>query len=315
MHLMIILIAAGCLLLFFAGVCTGYAILCRRLSTLSARHDELADESVLHKKTLDDSKTKYTRLSEEYRHLYESYNLLRNSHASLQQQLGHMEESEITSKNAMSTYEKAAFEYNAKIEQLVSAQKENNVLGMQVAVQKKRIAELEELRGYVERYNNVLAHARNLRVINAQLKEENTHLRSVGINLGHFGSVNKVKTITSESSLADVCTRILEKTESYGTTRGAVIADEMGFAIVASSEFADELAGISVLHDYCDKIVNSNIAFGKVTRITLKNANNLCLTILPFKVNDQIVYYSGLSHGQTEPLPSETRITHAVVIN
>jgi hypothetical protein len=311
----IALIVIGGILLFTSGLLTGNALRKRRYALLVETNDILSAGNALVERNFDEITQKHNSLVTEHRTLYDSFNLLRKNLADQEKEQQPTAQPDVTDQKVISDYEKAAFEYAEKIEQLTSAQKENGMLAMQIAVQKKRIADLEESMKSIGELNEITAHVKKLQTENAELRQEIDRLKSTGNNLEHSGKPLSFKAVSTGNNIADVCNKVLESTSAHQNNRGAVIADELGFVIVASSDFADELAGISMLYHYCKKIINNNIVFGDITKITVRNADNLILTIIPFTVNGQTVYYSGLSHGKLGVDTPAGKITGAIIVN
>jgi hypothetical protein len=310
-----VLISFGCVLFFAAGIIAGFALRNRRIAVLVKTNGELSETNETIGKSLEVANVNHSALVNEHRTLYDLYNQLRKNLSERDLEHRKLAEASAADREAIGDYEKAAFEYADKLQQLDSVQKENNVLSLQVAVQKKRIAELEDLVRQVDRFEEIAAYARELEAQNGKLRDEIAMLKSIGVKPIPFTNVQGFKTISSRNTIEDVCKKILASTTAHRNNHGAAISDDMGFVIVASSDYADELAGISVVHHYCEKILNSNIPFGNVTKITIKNSNNLFLTVMPFIINGQMVFYSGLSQGPIEVGLPAGKVTGALVVN
>jgi hypothetical protein len=87
----------------------------------------------------------------------------------------------------------------------------------------------------------------------------------------------------------------------------------MGFVISSTSQYSEELAAISVLFHYCEKVICDNIAFNSLSKISFVNNNNLFLTIAPILVGEQKVYYSGLTQGKLTSQVANSKVTEAVI--
>jgi hypothetical protein len=153
-----------------------------------------------------------------------------------------------------------------------------------------------------------------LRKQNIHLREEVRKLYSAGISLGNFGIKPLIYDSKNETSrMTDIFERILIQNVTKPGHRGAVLSDEMGFVIASSSQYAEELAAISALFHYCQRIICENIPFDTLSKITFGNNNNLLLTIAPMVINGQKVFYSGLTQGKrVVPVPVK-KITNTLV--
>jgi len=308
------LLAAGCVLVFIGGIVTGVVAGARRTDRYRRECNDAQDELDEASAECSSLRKKHAALIEEYRNVYDSYNVIRKRAAQMEQELHELSQERAAERSLVSNYEKAAFDYNARVERISMLQKENQVLSMQVAVQRKRISELEMLREQVSGYREAVAYANACSVKIRQLQSEVTRLKRDVAPPRPTGKTVNFKAITQNGTLATVCNRILEASSKCSSIVGGVIADDMGFPIVSTSELTDELSGISVLHQYCSSILEKNIGFGNISRITFKNTGNMLCTIMPFLVNGQPVFYAGLSRTAVPVKPVTAPVTEAMLI-
>lgn len=305
-------IGIGCVLLVAAGVVAGYALCARRCENLAVKLEHTRDELAMAAAECTTFRKRHDTLVEECRTVHEANTTLRTMCARLEQDLKEQKKAADAGFKIVSNYEMAAFEYARTVERVTMLEKENRVFSMQVAVQRKRIDELNGVAVLAERYKETRLYADACTVRIKKLEDEVHALKTQGVKPPTART--RFKDASGQGSLAQICSRILDTAALSSSNCGAVIADDMGFPIVSSSEYTDELAGVSVLHGYCSSILEKTIAFGNIARITFKNTGNMFCTIVPFVVNGQTVYYAGLSDGEMVSKKPVRAVTDAVLV-
>jgi hypothetical protein len=313
MTFLLIILCATCLFFFLSGMIAGYAILSGKFNDLVQLYTDL--------------RTKTDSLNEELEKKCKENDLLIKEHTVLNENCSTLQKIFIFQKKKIMDLNQECLQYRAQIENIQISesnltndtekieylQNENSKLTGQVNLQYRRLIESERYREYVVKFNEAQEMVMELRRQNIHLREEIKKLQSAGISLGYLG----VKPFENEGSgmngYSSVFDKILKGHAAKQGHRGAVLSDEMGFVISSTSQYSEELAAISVLFHYCEKVICDNIAFNSLSKISFVNNNNLFLTIAPILVGEQKVYYSGLTQGKLTSQVANSKVTEAVI--
>ena len=305
----------GCAFLFVSGLITGYALIRQKYQALVQKFDILKSDHESVNNKLRDIKKEYEASAKRNENIADGFETLKKKYLLQQKEIQQLSKASLekhTIDEENYTLKSNVTRFSGQVNVL---QGEIRLLKMQVDAKQKKIIELEKYRPYHGKFVELSKVAVKLHDYNLQLKKEVTALKSAASAREQFAKRKTPFVLNTEDGVTSVYNAILKSTASQKNYRGAVIADEMGFPIASSSDFSDELAGISVLYQYCDNIINKNITFNRLMKIVFVNSDNLCLTIVPLVINGQTVYYSGLSYGQMNFKSSSNKVTEAIVIN
>jgi hypothetical protein len=309
-----ILFGVASLCFFLSGIIAGYAFLSQRFNELVQRYEDLREKNTSLNESLEKRQNETDGLAIIHKNLADTYSTMRKLSFYQQKKIDELQKQcsrnyENLESNNVPASIKVGYE-----EKISNLHEENQRLLAQVNIQQRKILEAERYREYVIRYSESQEMEKELRKQNNQLREEVRRLFSAGISLGNFG----VKPLVYESKIdgggiTAVFERVLLENVSKPDHRGAVLSDEMGFVIASSSQYSEELAAISALFHYCQRIICENIAFDTLSKITFVNNNNLLLTIAPMVINGQRVFYSGLTQGKKRIPVAVKKVTNAMI--
>jgi hypothetical protein len=304
-----------CFLFLFSGLLFGFALFLQKYQRLRGKCTSLSDECDTLEQTLRKQATDYAALNEVHEKTLREFTVLKNRYIQQNSEIRQLSTASIALQSATMENFNLKSGTSAALQKIRNLKGEINILSMQLTVKQNKITELEKYRGYYEKFVELSELTLKLRDYNTRLKNEIIHLRSIGISLDHFGKNSQPMVFKKTDNPAAIYHAVLGSTASHKNSRGSVISDDMGFTIASNSEFADELAGISVLYQYCEDIINKNIHFSKLSKVIFINDNDLCLTLFPLVINDQTVYFSGLSQGLIDIKPLSPKVSEAIVIN
>lgn len=304
-----------CFLFLFSGLFFGLALRTRTCETFSKKNASLSNECASLEEKLQQQSKSYATLQESYEKLIDEFSVLRKENGRQKKEIHQLSSASIAMQSAArenNSLKSGAATYQHEINGLKS---ELNILSMQLSAKHDKIAELEKYRPYYDKFTELSKLTLRLRDYNTRLKQELKHLRSIGISLDHFGRNSRQMTFEKTDNPAAIYNAVLSSAAAHRNSRGGVISDDMGFTIASNSDFGDELAGISVLYQYCEEIINKNITFSSLSKVIFINDNDLCLTLFPLVINNQTVYFSGLSQGLIDIKPINQKVSEAIIIN
>jgi hypothetical protein len=300
-HLLVII---GFVVFFLSGYLIASAISTQKQSELKniiikfqKQNDELIVENHNLDRNLSNQLQDYNKLSGYFRKLRDAYLTLQDGVKKLQ----------IKSVKSESTTRQLATSImqNQKNSQEIKELKSENAslkLRLQTLTNQLKMGDGDKTHDYYYRYIDQLNYSEQLLLKNKALEKELLVLKNRGIVAGVIGAKQNTQlpSVVNNLNISTYLNAMVKSISSHQKHRGAVFSDEMGFVVASSSEYSDELAGLSALYTHCERIINRNIAFKNLSRVVFVDESELCLTLFPITLNNCTVYFSGLSIGQLD---------------
>ena len=280
-----IIIILVCLLFFISGSLFGSAMVSTKLNELKNRLkkssslvDQFKEECNWLKKTNDE-------VLADYKNLYTSYSDLRRQCFAKQ--------------NIIIALKAEARKMQRK---MIPSDTESVISSLKgkIASLEKDVATYQKYEVFYQKYLNQITIENDLRFQIKKLKEQLSILKNLS-----FSIVEEIRHYPPEISVCETAENISQMFDSIVQffsdqffESGCVISDDMGFVVASSCENSEEIAGISVLFEYCEELVKRNSSFNSLTRLCLINQDKLHLTVFPLTLDNNLrVFCSGLSRN------------------
>lgn len=292
-----IIMIVVCLLFFISGCLLGSALVSSKLNEVKNRlkktrteADQLKEEGNWLKKTHDE-------VLADYKNLYTYYNDIRKQCFSQQNLI-------IQLKTDTTNFSKAQISS--------SLESENSTLKETIASLQQELINFQKYKPFYQKYLDQISVENDLRFQVQQLKEQIAIINDSSTSNKPVGKHYPISASIYESSenISRMFDSLVQLFSSQIFECGCVISDDMGFVVASSCDFPEELAGISVLFQQCEGLIQRNSNFNSLSRLSFVNQNDLHLTVFPLALDNLRVYCSGLSRN---PFPQESGLNTIVL--
>lgn len=265
----------------------------KKLTSLKAIQPEL-ETLKNEKKKFHDQLEQISRENETFKNEYKGMEELKTSLDRQKDQnmelLGQLEE-------ARRTHDTSA----QKIEQMVHLNNEKHDLALKVGLLEERLKEHEQIQNENQDLKFKLKEAAQLEEKIEKLQSENAELRSRGITLE--GAPNPVSKPISEKAsydgLGEIFENLVNQLSTGETSRGAVMADELGLLIAGTGKHMDALAVIAALFSEMYNKVKSIFPIGTVDCFEILNTQKVTIRIFPILIasNNLLIVTTSVGPG------------------
>lgn len=297
MNSIAIIIITVCLLFFISGCLLGSAMVSSKLNELKNRYKKIRTEADQLKEECSWLKKANDEVLADYKNLYTYYNDIRKQCFAQQNLI-------IQFKRDLKKCQQPA-----KSNTLDS---EKNALQEKISCLQSEVEALQKYRPFYQKYLDGITMENDLRFQIQQLKDQITNLKNIPVQTNRFASekfpINA--SIYESENISKMFESLVQLFSSQIFECGCVISDDMGFVVASCCDFSDELAGISVLFQQCERLIERNTIFNNLSRLCFVDTNNMYLTVFPLIVDNLKVYCSGLSK---KPFPQESGLNTIVL--
>lgn len=203
-------------------------------------------------------------------------------------------------KEALTQAEKETAELTARLSELENT---NHELMIKARKLDEQSEELDALRAESGQLKSRLAEMHSLQEELEGLQNENARLLSMGIVLQE--PPREPVLAPSIDGIGGASQKLVSHLSQEKTSRGVVMADELGLPIAGTGEHVEAMAAMAAIFSTVSSRIESMLPFGLTRSMTIKNTDDLTITLQPVDIDPDRVIVCSLSVG---PGPSRDQV-------
>ncbi len=197
-----------------------------------------------------------------------------------------------------------------EMKRLADLESTNQELSIKSERLQDRIREMESLKEENRTLKSNLVELEASHNEIARLKKENAKLNSMGIVIQEPPKPSTV--LASPDGFGGACQNVVNQLSKPKTSRGVVLADELGLLIAGTGDHTESMAAMAAIFSTMSERVGSILPFSEIDQITIANMDKLTLTMQPYEIASDKLIVTALSVG---PGPTREEVTELIKQN
>ncbi|MFW6324565.1 MAG: hypothetical protein ACOC0U_05820 [Desulfovibrionales bacterium] len=194
-----------------------------------------------------------------------------------------------------------------ELERLSDIEEKNRDLSLKAELLNEQLRDLQTIQEENQSLKAQLGELDSLHKELERLKKENSRLQSLGIVLKEPPAKPKIS--PSTESLGQAYQDVVSKLSQDDSSRGVVMADELGLLIAGTGDHMEAMAAMAAVYSNVSNRIESMLPFGEIEQVVIENTEKLTITMQPYVVDADRVIITALTVG---PGPTREYVTQVV---